>query len=184
MLLPQYPFAWPGFIFFKFSILFLPLTSGMGNEGRRGKRGVWKSKEGVQREWQDAHLHFQEVRVSSRDPFLFTRGLKCATLSLHGRLVREIKKSASKKEEKRKSAGGDKDKERGGGNDSFKSREFIETSEESSSDSDHKSKSKKKKKKKVMIVRLQQKPSFVLGKRSSQAGRNCPDYVLIRFFVN
>lgn len=44
----------------------------------------------------------------------------------------------------------DKDKERGGGNDSFKSREFIETSEESSSDSDHKSKSRKKKKKKVM----------------------------------
>nr|XP_046262530.1 FACT complex subunit SSRP1a isoform X3 [Scatophagus argus] len=59
---------------------------------------------------------------------------------------KESKKSVGKKEEKkRKSAGGDKDKERGGGNDSFKSREFIETSEESSSDSDHKSKSKRKK---------------------------------------
>uniref|UniRef100_A0A3B3CQ25 FACT complex subunit SSRP1 n=1 Tax=Oryzias melastigma TaxID=30732 RepID=A0A3B3CQ25_ORYME len=57
---------------------------------------------------------------------------------------KESKKSTSKKEEKkRKSAGGDKDKERGG-NDSFKSKEFIETSE-SSSDSDHKSKSKRKK---------------------------------------
>lgn len=75
-----------------------------------------------------------------------------ATLFLPGWLVRETKRSAGKKEEKRKSAGGDKDKERGGGNDSFKSREFIETSEESSSDSDHKSKSKKKKKKKVMRV--------------------------------
>lgn len=60
--------------------------------------------------------------------------------------IRESKKSGGKKEEKkRKSAGGDKDKDRGGGNDSFKSREFIETSEESSSDSDHKSKSKRKK---------------------------------------
>ncbi|KAM7000284.1 FACT complex subunit SSRP1a [Tautogolabrus adspersus] len=58
---------------------------------------------------------------------------------------KESKKSGGKKEEKkRKSAGGDKDKERGGGNDSFKSKEFIETSE-SSSDSDHKSKSKRKK---------------------------------------
>ncbi|XP_073343285.1 FACT complex subunit SSRP1a isoform X1 [Pagrus major] len=57
---------------------------------------------------------------------------------------KESKKSAGKKDDKkRKSAGGDKDKERGG-NDSFKSREFIETSE-SSSDSDHKSKSKRKK---------------------------------------
>lgn len=59
-----------------------------------------------------------------------------------------------KEEKKRKSAGGDKDKERGGGHDSFKSREFIETSEESSSDSDHKSKSKKKKKKEVTGVEL------------------------------
>ncbi|KAG7230365.1 hypothetical protein INR49_024470 [Caranx melampygus] len=59
---------------------------------------------------------------------------------------KESKKSGGKKDEKkRKSAGGDKDRERGGGNDSFKSREFIETSEESSSDSDHKSKSKRKK---------------------------------------
>ncbi|XP_059202744.1 FACT complex subunit SSRP1a [Centropristis striata] len=61
---------------------------------------------------------------------------------------KESKKSSGKKDEKkRKSAGGDKDKERGGGNDSFKSKEFIETSE-SSSDSDHKSKSKRKKAKK------------------------------------
>ncbi|XP_074504855.1 FACT complex subunit SSRP1a [Sebastes fasciatus] len=63
---------------------------------------------------------------------------------------KESKKSGGKKEDKkRKSAGGDKDKERGGGggNDSFKSREFIETSEDSDSDSDHKSKSKRKKKK-------------------------------------
>uniref|UniRef100_A0AAX7SE71 FACT complex subunit SSRP1 n=1 Tax=Astatotilapia calliptera TaxID=8154 RepID=A0AAX7SE71_ASTCA len=58
---------------------------------------------------------------------------------------KESKKSGGKKDDKkRKSAGADKDKERGG-NDSFKSREFIETSEESSSDSDHKSKSKRKK---------------------------------------
>uniref|UniRef100_A0A671V6Z8 FACT complex subunit SSRP1 n=1 Tax=Sparus aurata TaxID=8175 RepID=A0A671V6Z8_SPAAU len=57
---------------------------------------------------------------------------------------KESKKSGGKKDEKkRKSAGADKDKERSG-NDSFKSREFIETSE-SSSDSDHKSKSKRKK---------------------------------------
>uniref|UniRef100_A0AAQ6A5H9 FACT complex subunit SSRP1 n=1 Tax=Amphiprion ocellaris TaxID=80972 RepID=A0AAQ6A5H9_AMPOC len=61
------------------------------------------------------------------------------------------KKSGGKKDEKkRKSAGGDKDRERGGGNDSFKSKEFIETSEESSSDSDHKSKSKRKKVKAVI----------------------------------
>lgn len=66
-------------------------------------------------------------------------------------LLRETKKSAGKKEEKRKSAGGDKDKERVGGNDSFKSREFIETSEESSSDSGRKGKSKKKKKKKKVM---------------------------------
>ncbi|XP_029298201.1 FACT complex subunit SSRP1a isoform X2 [Cottoperca gobio] len=59
---------------------------------------------------------------------------------------KESKKSGGKKEEKkRKSAGGDKDKERGGTNDSFKSREFIETSEDSSSGADHKSKSKRKK---------------------------------------
>uniref|UniRef100_A0A4W6DFK9 FACT complex subunit SSRP1 n=1 Tax=Lates calcarifer TaxID=8187 RepID=A0A4W6DFK9_LATCA len=65
---------------------------------------------------------------------------------------KESKKSGGKKDEKkRKSAGGDKDRERGGGNDSFKSREFIETSEESSSDSDHKSKSKRKKVKPEMI---------------------------------
>ncbi|XP_042349437.1 FACT complex subunit SSRP1a isoform X1 [Plectropomus leopardus] len=57
---------------------------------------------------------------------------------------KESKKGGKKEEKKRKSAGGDKDKERGG-NDSFKSKEFIETSEESSSDSDHKSKSKRKK---------------------------------------
>uniref|UniRef100_A0A8C2XNW8 FACT complex subunit SSRP1 n=1 Tax=Cyclopterus lumpus TaxID=8103 RepID=A0A8C2XNW8_CYCLU len=50
---------------------------------------------------------------------------------------KESKKSGGKKDEKkRKSAGGDKEKERGGGNDSFKSREFIETSEDSSSDTD------------------------------------------------
>ncbi|TNN77658.1 FACT complex subunit SSRP1 [Liparis tanakae] len=59
---------------------------------------------------------------------------------------KESKKSGGKKEEKkRKSAGGEKEKERGGGNDSFKSREFIETSESSSSDTDRKSKSKRKK---------------------------------------
>ncbi|XP_056295678.1 FACT complex subunit SSRP1a [Pseudoliparis swirei] len=59
---------------------------------------------------------------------------------------KESKQSGGKKEEKkRKSAGGDKEKERGGGNDSFKSREFIETSEDSSSDTDRKSKSKRKK---------------------------------------
>uniref|UniRef100_A0AAQ6A930 FACT complex subunit SSRP1 n=1 Tax=Amphiprion ocellaris TaxID=80972 RepID=A0AAQ6A930_AMPOC len=64
---------------------------------------------------------------------------------------KESKKSGGKKDEKkRKSAGGDKDRERGGGNDSFKSKEFIETSEESSSDSDHKSKSKRKKVKAVI----------------------------------
>uniref|UniRef100_A0A3B5L4X8 FACT complex subunit SSRP1 n=1 Tax=Xiphophorus couchianus TaxID=32473 RepID=A0A3B5L4X8_9TELE len=58
------------------------------------------------------------------------------------------RKSGGKKDEKtRKSSGGEKEKERGG-NDSFKSREFIETSDDSSSDSDHKSKSKKKRKKK------------------------------------
>ncbi|KAM4585798.1 LOW QUALITY PROTEIN: FACT complex subunit SSRP1a [Fundulus diaphanus] len=61
---------------------------------------------------------------------------------------KEKKKSGGKKDEekKRKSSGGEKEKERVG-NDSFKSREFIETSEDSSSDSDHKSKPKKKKKK-------------------------------------
>ncbi|XP_077464989.1 FACT complex subunit SSRP1a [Stigmatopora argus] len=58
------------------------------------------------------------------------------------------KKSGVKKEDmKRKSSGGEKERERGAGNESFKSKEFIETSE-SSSDSDHKSKSRKKKKKK------------------------------------
>ncbi|XP_032383077.1 FACT complex subunit SSRP1a isoform X1 [Etheostoma spectabile] len=58
---------------------------------------------------------------------------------------KESRKSGGKKEEKkRKSASADKERERGGGNDSFKSKEFIETSE-SSSDSDHKSKSKRKK---------------------------------------
>uniref|UniRef100_A0A672IT60 FACT complex subunit SSRP1 n=1 Tax=Salarias fasciatus TaxID=181472 RepID=A0A672IT60_SALFA len=63
---------------------------------------------------------------------------------------KERKKSTGKKDEKkRKSSGGDKDRDRGGGNDSFKSKEFIETSEESSSDSDHKSKSKRKKVKPV-----------------------------------
>ncbi|XP_062282000.1 FACT complex subunit SSRP1a isoform X2 [Scomber scombrus] len=57
---------------------------------------------------------------------------------------KESKKSGGKKEEKkRKSAGGEKERERVG-NESFKSKEFIETSE-SSSDSDHKSKSKRKK---------------------------------------
>ncbi|XP_061581477.1 FACT complex subunit SSRP1a isoform X2 [Cololabis saira] len=56
---------------------------------------------------------------------------------------KESRKSGGKKDEKkRKSAGGDKEKDRG--NDSFKSKEFIETSEDSS-DSDHKSKSKRKK---------------------------------------
>ncbi|XP_077434990.1 FACT complex subunit SSRP1a [Vanacampus margaritifer] len=61
---------------------------------------------------------------------------------------KEPKKSGGKKDDtKRKSSGGDKERERSGGSESFKSKEFIETSE-SSSDSDHKSKSKKKKKKK------------------------------------
>ncbi|XP_061691307.1 FACT complex subunit SSRP1a isoform X2 [Syngnathoides biaculeatus] len=61
---------------------------------------------------------------------------------------KEAKKSGGKKDDKkRKSSGGDKERERGGGNESFKSKEFIETSE-SSSDSDNKSKSKKKRKKK------------------------------------
>ncbi|XP_062249806.1 FACT complex subunit SSRP1a [Platichthys flesus] len=61
---------------------------------------------------------------------------------------KESKKSGGKKDEKkRKSTGGEKEKERSGGNDSFKSREFIETSEDSS-DSDNKSKSKSKRKKK------------------------------------
>uniref|UniRef100_A0A3Q3AW79 FACT complex subunit SSRP1 n=1 Tax=Kryptolebias marmoratus TaxID=37003 RepID=A0A3Q3AW79_KRYMA len=59
---------------------------------------------------------------------------------------RESKKSGGKKDEKkRKSAGGDKERDRGGASDSFKSREFIETSEDSSSDSDRKSKAKRKK---------------------------------------
>ncbi|XP_077588589.1 FACT complex subunit SSRP1a [Stigmatopora nigra] len=58
------------------------------------------------------------------------------------------KKSAVQKDDrKRKSSVGDKERERGTGNESFKSKEFIETSD-SSSDSDHKSKSRKKKKKK------------------------------------
>uniref|UniRef100_A0A3B5B5Y3 FACT complex subunit SSRP1 n=1 Tax=Stegastes partitus TaxID=144197 RepID=A0A3B5B5Y3_9TELE len=70
---------------------------------------------------------------------------------------KESKKSGGKKDDKkRKSAGGDKDRERGGGNDSFKSKEFIETSEESSSDSDHKSKSKRKKVKPVMMNVIRQ----------------------------
>ena len=72
----------------------------------------------------------------------------------HLHSFRESKKSGGKKDEKkRKSAGGEKEKERGGGggNDSFKSREFIETSEESSSGSEHKSKSKSKRKKKVKL---------------------------------
>lgn len=58
---------------------------------------------------------------------------------------KEKKKAGKKEERKRKSGGGEKERERSG-NDSFKSKEFIETSE-SSSDSDHKSKSKPKKKK-------------------------------------
>ncbi|KAJ0049922.1 hypothetical protein NL108_005232, partial [Boleophthalmus pectinirostris] len=57
---------------------------------------------------------------------------------------KEKKKAGKKEERKRKSGGGDKERERSG-NDSFKSKEFIETSEESSSESDHKSKSKRKK---------------------------------------
>ncbi|CAB1428516.1 unnamed protein product [Pleuronectes platessa] len=62
---------------------------------------------------------------------------------------KESKKSGGKKDEKkRKSTGGEKEKERSGGNDSFKSREFIETSESSDSDNKSKSKSKRKKKKK------------------------------------
>ncbi|KAL6117607.1 ssrp1 [Pungitius sinensis] len=62
---------------------------------------------------------------------------------------KESKKSGGAKEEKkRKSAGADKEKERAVANDSFKSREFIETSEESSSDTDRKSKSKTKAKRK------------------------------------
>ncbi|XP_037317721.1 FACT complex subunit SSRP1a [Pungitius pungitius] len=61
---------------------------------------------------------------------------------------KESKKSGGAKEEKkRKSAGADKEKERAVANDSFKSREFIETSEESSSDTDRKSKTKAKRKK-------------------------------------
>ncbi|XP_072293883.1 FACT complex subunit SSRP1a [Eucyclogobius newberryi] len=59
---------------------------------------------------------------------------------------KEKKKSAKKEERKRKSGSGDKERERSA-NDSFKSKEFIETSE-SSSESDHKSKSKRKKKSK------------------------------------
>lgn len=113
-------------------------------------------------------------------------------MSLHDRLIRETKKSAGKKEEKkRKSAGGDKDKERGGGNDSFKSREFIETSEESSSDSDRKSKSKSKKKKKKEVTGVE----FLSGSSNKRmlffrkdlkivlSGRlgDCPDLVLMLF---
>uniref|UniRef100_A0A8C6TIV0 FACT complex subunit SSRP1 n=1 Tax=Neogobius melanostomus TaxID=47308 RepID=A0A8C6TIV0_9GOBI len=56
---------------------------------------------------------------------------------------KEKKKAGKKEERKRKSGGGEKERERSG-NDSFKSKEFIETSE-SSSESDHKSKSKRKK---------------------------------------
>uniref|UniRef100_A0AAV2MJN5 FACT complex subunit SSRP1 n=1 Tax=Knipowitschia caucasica TaxID=637954 RepID=A0AAV2MJN5_KNICA len=59
---------------------------------------------------------------------------------------KEKKKAAKKEERKRKPGGGEKERERSG-NDSFKSKEFIETSE-SSSDSDHKSKSKSKSKRK------------------------------------
>ncbi|XP_031718731.1 FACT complex subunit SSRP1a isoform X1 [Anarrhichthys ocellatus] len=74
-----------------------------------------------------------------------------ATAAATSSSKKESKKSGGKKEEKkRKSAGGgDKEKERGGGNDSFKSREFIETSEDSSSDTDRKSKSKSKTKSKT-----------------------------------
>uniref|UniRef100_A0A7N6BYQ9 FACT complex subunit SSRP1 n=1 Tax=Anabas testudineus TaxID=64144 RepID=A0A7N6BYQ9_ANATE len=88
--------------------------------------------------WRQLGKDEKEVRKENRDQsaesFIFTFRLKT-----------ESKKSGKKDEKKRKSAGGDKDRERSGGNDSFKSREFIETSEESSSDSDHKSKSKRKK---------------------------------------
>lgn len=60
---------------------------------------------------------------------------------------KEKKKTIKQEDRKRKSAGGEKERERGG-NDSFKSKEFIETSEESSSDSERKSKSKSKSKSK------------------------------------
>lgn len=82
-------------------------------------------------------LYFQEEKK--------TNCLERSYISQPFHFLRESKKSGKKDEKKRKSAGGDKDRERSGGNDSFKSREFIETSEESSSDSDHKSKSKRKK---------------------------------------
>ncbi|CAL8302834.1 unnamed protein product [Arctogadus glacialis] len=71
------------------------------------------------------------------------------------------KKPAKKEEKKRKSAGAEKEKERGGGgggggggvggggNDSFKSKEFIETSEDSASETEGKSKSKSKSKSKA-----------------------------------
>ncbi|XP_053735904.1 FACT complex subunit SSRP1a isoform X1 [Synchiropus splendidus] len=89
----------------------------------------WESKAAeAKREYDQAKKEYQES------------GAGTSSLS-----KKESKKSGKKEERKRKSAGGDKEKDRGG-NDSFKSKEFIETSE-SSSDSDHKAKSKKKRRK-------------------------------------
>lgn len=131
-----------------------PFPTGVGNEGRRGKEPVWQSKERVQRERRSTDLQFQEVRPATWQLMFilfFLPVLHTCDFFPRPSNVRESKKSGGKKEEKkRKSAAGDKDKERAGGNDSFKSREFIETSE-SSSDSDHKSKSKRKKVKPVMV---------------------------------
>uniref|UniRef100_A0A7N8YAQ7 FACT complex subunit SSRP1 n=1 Tax=Mastacembelus armatus TaxID=205130 RepID=A0A7N8YAQ7_9TELE len=96
--------------------------------------------------WRQLSKEEKEVRQE------YEKELRCQNVLIFSLLLRESKKSGAKKDErKRKSAGGDKDRERAGGNDSFKSREFIETSEESSSESDRKSKSKRKKVKPEMI---------------------------------
>lgn len=111
---------------------------------------------------------FPKSKARNTDIFLGAPSLiYVQLLTPHHSPIRESKKSGGKKEEKkRKSAGGDKDKERGGGNDSFKSREFIETSEESSSDSDRKSKSKRKKVKSVMI-------NVIISKTTEESGPLC-----------
>nr|XP_033948789.1 FACT complex subunit SSRP1a isoform X3 [Pseudochaenichthys georgianus] len=89
----------------------------------------------------------QEFKDSGGGAAAAAAAAAAATAAASSSPKKENKKSGVKKEEKkRKSAGGDKEKDRSV-NDSFKSKEFIETSEDSS-DSDKKSKSKKKKKKK------------------------------------
>ncbi|XP_077388832.1 FACT complex subunit SSRP1a [Festucalex cinctus] len=97
----------------------------------KDEKEEWESKAGeAKREYDIAKKEYKE------------RGGGDSSIS-----KRDSKKSGGKKDDKKRKSSGDKERERGGGNESFKSKEFIETSE-SSSDSDRKSKSKKKKKKK------------------------------------